>query len=470
MDLAATVQRLTRIDYIDGLGIAIGPQGVSFAHVAKRFFRVSLRQVRLVPLPAAGAERARAFTLALSQFLADIHLTPDQVVLCLPRRMACVSRVIVPETARGALEQIIDYEVERLLPFGKEEIYYDFLTYDIGGEERRLGVIIFGLPRRDVEEYLAPLTQIQLRPQVVTVSTSALVNTLAFCEPPSAVPAAVVSTENGEVELCFVERQHLAASFLFPRAQAQSPEGLMDILAQGIARSLPGIAPTDVEIFTCGENGSLALQGAAVQDLATLVGSRFTQAQANPMPASALPALGAALQAIGEAAAEVNVLPPEKRARPEKRLSPLTFLLVGLIVLLSVSWAVGVVVQEHRILGLLAQQIDTLDPEVRRVQMQEEEANLLKGRLQLLEQVTQRRVLPLLGDLSERVPTDVYLTNFRYKDGGVELSGVAARSASDLVALLEESPCLRNVAPKAPFTKTANGETFTLGAQVEPCG
>jgi Tfp pilus assembly protein PilN len=127
-------------------------------------------------------------------------------------------------------------------------------------------------------------------------------------------------------------------------------------------------------------------------------------------------------------------------------------------------------VQERRILGTLTRAIAALDPEVRQVQAQEEEAGRLKERLRLLEETTRRRLLPLLGNLSELVSTDVYLTNFRYKDGGVELSGVAARSASDLVALLEGSPCLRNVAPKAPFTKTANGETFTLGAQVEPCG
>lgn len=468
MDFATTAQRLTRIDYLDGLGIAVGTREACFAHIAKRFFRVSLRHVHAVPLPASGAERATAFTHALSQFLEDIHVTPDQVVLCFPRRVACVSRVIVPETARGSLKQIIDYEVERLLPFAKEDVYYDFVTYDIGGEERRLGVIIFGLPRRDVEAHLELLAQAQVRPQTVTVSTSALMNTLTFCEPPSEAPCVVASTENGEVELCFVENRRLAASFLFPRAQAQSQEAFMDLLAQGIARSLPGVSPTEVEVFACGGNGNLPVQGA--RDLSALVVSRLTWAGPESLPVNTLPALGAALQAVGEADVEINVLPPEKRARREKRLSPLTLVLAGLIVLLGATWAVGVVVQERRILGILTQQIEELDPEVRRVQAQEEEANLLQGRLQVLEETTQRRILPLLGNLSNLVPTDVYLTNFRYKDGGVELSGVAARSASDLVALLEGSPCLRNVAPKAPFTKTANGETFTLGAQVEPCG
>ena len=81
-----------------------------------------------------------------------------------------------------------------------------------------------------------------------------------------------------------------------------------------------------------------------------------------------------------------------------------------------------------------------------------------------------RRVVPLLKELTELFPASVHLSLFRYKAGSVDLTGVATNSASDLVALLENSPCLRDVAPKAPFTKTPQGETFTLGARVEQCG
>jgi Tfp pilus assembly protein PilN len=132
-------------------------------------------------------------------------------------------------------------------------------------------------------------------------------------------------------------------------------------------------------------------------------------------------------------------------------------------------WAVSVIIKEHRILRVLTRQVEAMSPEVHQVQTQEEEAARLRTGLQALEATTRARVIPLLRNLSELIPTDVYLTSFRFKDGDVELSGVAARPASDLVSTLEDSPCLRNVAPKAPFTKTANGETFTLGAQVDSC-
>lgn len=470
MDLTATVQRLTKVDYLDGLGVAIGSREVSLVHLTKRALRVSLRHAHTVPLPESGRERAEAYEQALNQFLRDIEVTPDRVVLCLSRRVACVSRLMVPETARGSLSQVIDYEVERLLPFPREDIYYDYLTYETGGEERRLGVVIFCLPRREVDEHLVILTQAQVRPQMVTLSSAALASALAFCRPPSDLPCVLVAPEDGQVEVGFIEKKRLVASHLFPLNQMREQARFSELLAQGVARNLPGVSAAETAVFAWGTNGSLPLAVDAEHDLGALVTARFSQAGGESLPVEVLPALGAALQAVGEAAVEINLLPPDKRAQREKRLSPLTLTLASLVFLLGIVWAVSVVVQERRLLNLLTQQVETLAPEVRQIQAQEEEATRLRASLQSLDATARARVIPLLSNLSDVLPTDVYLTSFRYKDGDVELSGVAARPASDLVAMLESSPCLRNVAPKAPFTKTANGETFTLGAQVETCG
>ncbi len=470
MDLTATVQRLTKVDYLDGLGIAVGSREVSLVHMTKRALRVSLRHARTVPLPELGRERVEAYEQALQQFLRDIEVTPDHVVLCLSRRVACVSRLVVPETARGSLSQVIDYEVERLLPFPREDIYYDYVAYDAGGEERRLGVVIFCLPRREVDEHLVILTRAQVRPQMVTLSSAALVSALAFCHPPSDLPCVLVAPEDGQVEVEFIEKKRLVASHLFPLSQMREQARFAELLAQGVARNLPGASATETAVFAWGTNGALPLAVDAEHDLGALVAARFSPAGGESLPVEALPAVGAALQAVGEAAVEVNLLPLDKRAQREKRLSPLTLVLAGFLLLLGVIWALGVVVQERRILNALVQQRETMTPEVRQVQAQEEETTRLRTSLQALDATTRARVIPLLRNLSDVIPTDVYLTSFRFKDGDVELSGVAARPASDLVALLESSPCLRNVAPKAPFTKTANGETFTLGAQVDTCG
>jgi Tfp pilus assembly protein PilN len=204
-------------------------------------------------------------------------------------------------------------------------------------------------------------------------------------------------------------------------------------------------------------------------DLFALVKEQFPTDDDDELFPSALPAVGAAFQAVGEGVGGINLLPQDKRAKRQKRLAPLTLGLAGLAIVLGLVWALAAVIQERRAVRFLEQQITALEPTVRQVQKIEEDAARLQKQLQVLDASIGKRVTPTLKNLSELLPLEFYLNSFRYKDGDLELSGLGSKPASDLVSLLENSSCLRGVAPKAPFTKTAQGETFTLGAQVEQC-
>lgn len=469
MDLTSTVQQLTKADFLHGLGIAVGSHNVSFVHVAKRFVNVSLLHVRTLPLSESGRERLDEFDHALSVFLQDMETAPDQVVLALSRQAAYVSRVIVPESARDVLHEVIDYQAERLLPFPKEDLYYDYLTTDVGTEEKRIEVVIFGFSRREVDEYLGILLQAQLRPQMVTLSSSALASTLAFCGPQSNAPCVLLIPEDSWVEMDSIEGKHLVASQVVPVAKGMSKAELDELLAQVVIRNFPGASPTETLVFLCSAQNTLPLTVSIDRDLQALTATRFALADGEVLPPAALPALGAALQAVGEGVASINLLPEERRARREKRVSPLTLFLAGAIGVLGIVWAASLVFQQHRVLRELARQRATLEAPVRQVQAQEEEISQLQKRLQVLDEATQKKVIRVLRSLSETLPEDFYLNHFRYKDGDIEMSGLGSKTAADLIAELENSPCLRNVAPKAPFTKTPQGETFTLGAQAELC-
>lgn len=477
MDFASIVRRIGRVDYLDGLGIAVEEHGVSFAHVVKRLFAVSLRASRTFPLPAPQHEHARrqAFIQAVATFLAEIQVNPDRIVLSLPRSQAYMSHLALPGTARGSLAQVVDYELERLLPFPREEIYYDFLAHERGGEEVRMGVIVFGLPRVAVDQYLEDLAQVALRPQVVILSCSALVNCLFFCGGGITGPGALVTPSDGELEVSFIDKGHLVASHLLPRDRVRTQEEMVEALTRGLARDLPGLSLADTEVYHwAATNSGPAFTLAGGRDLYRLAEERFAyrySQNGEVLGAAALPALGAALQAVSETGVEVNLLPFERRAQQEKRLSLLTLFLAGLVLGLGLVWAGSVIVQERQMLHQLSQQAAQLAPEVQRVMQQEEETRQLEDKLRtLMSERYSQWVAPLLKELTERLPPSVYLTLFRYKEGEVDLTGIATNSASDLVALLENSPCLRDVTPKAPFAKTPQGETFTLGARVEKCG
>ena len=471
MNLPPSVQRLATVDYCDGLGIAVGSHAVSLVHSTKRLFRVGLKTARTVPLPETAADHLPAIRRALDDFLADIEALPDQTVLCLPRTEASVSRLVVPETARGSLEQVVRYEVERLLPFREEEIYYDYVTTEEGGEERRLGVVIFCFPRQTVDPLVNLLVEHNLHPQSVTLSSAAHATTLLACCPVEYRQQVLAAREDGNLELNFLHERQLVASHTVPLARVAEADTWTDTLTRSIARNFPGSTPDTIPVFTWDGQGALPVSVEPDRDLARAAQEHFPVVAADgAMSVVTCSAIGASLQAVGEGR-EVNVLPAESRAHREKLLSPLTLVFVGCILVLSLVWAASVMIQDRRALNRVQDQIHSLAPAVRQVQDDEAAAQRLQAQLQTLRSETRIRLTPLLKDMSERIPQQIYLTNFQFRNGTVELTGVArSGSASDLVGALEASPCLRDVAPKAPFKATGRGETFTLGAQVNPCG
>lgn len=469
MDPKTIIQRLTKIDYLDGLGVALGTHGIGLAYMTKRLLQVNLKACRTAPLTDSEVDRAAAMTSIVRDFVDELGTVPDQVVLCLPRELASVSRLVVPGSARESLAQVIKYEVERLLPFQADEIYYDYVTREWGGADDRLSVIVYCFPRKVVDPLVEALAEVGFSPQVVTMSSAAQSTTLLACSPLATQRQILAVAGTETLELTFLNADRLIASQTLDIARAEGVENWENLLARTFARNFPGAARDSISLFAWDQGRNLPITPAPGQDLHALIINRFRDIDIDGESSETCSALGATLQAVGEGV-EVNVLPMENRPRREKLVSPLTLGLVGCLLILSLALAVGVIIKERLAVRDLANKIELLAPTVRQVHNEEEEAVRANKQLETISEATKVRMTPLLGNLSAAVPPNVYLTLFRFRNGEVELSGLAKTgSASDLVGTLEGSECFEDVSPKAPFTKNEFGETFRLGAKVTPC-
>ena len=130
---------MRRPDFLDGIGIAVGANEVGLAAVSKRLFQVRVRAIETTTLPGRDrpAERRQALAAAVRDFVRTQEIDPSHATLCIPRADAAVTRVLLPAAAQENLAQVLEYEMENLVPLPREEILFDYAVRPLGTERIR---------------------------------------------------------------------------------------------------------------------------------------------------------------------------------------------------------------------------------------------------------------------------------------------------------------------------------------------
>lgn len=467
MTLGELSQRLRRADFLDGLGIYVGAHEVALAHVAKKFFTVSLRHARTFPLPPAtrAGERRQALATAVLTFAREHNVDTRRAYLCLPRAEAAFTRVVLPAAARQNLSQVIEYEIEHLIPLPRDQVYFDYSVRPLAGE--RLEVLLVCIPRERVREYLDALEDAFVHPRGIVLASTAIADYLAFCRSGAEGPIALVLGASGSVEFALLAGGRLVASQLVPASRIAGPADLSRSLARQLADG--SFAPEEVQLYRWElSNGSgPPLPPLGDGDLLTLAAGRL---EAPPeffdaREPALLPAVGAALDAVREGTVPVNLLPEEGRARDEG-LSVVTIVLAAMTLLLVTLWGTSAIVKDYLLRNEVRAQVEAIAPQVKEARALQDQISELRRQLDILVAGQDRRVTALLKELSDVVPADAYLTSLNLRGDRLTLDGFA-RSASDLITALEKSKHFKNVSFTSPTTRTGDKERFSLVAELE---
>src|SRR5918992_1332933 len=184
------INDLSRADFLTSVGLYIMPDRIRMVRLRKSFLTVSVlaqenreiaesdnRQalseltgwvaddVKEIALRAEGEARERALRQGLVSLLPHINTARDQIYVCLPPEQAIVQQVILPLAAEENLQRVLDYEIERQLPFRREDVCYDYLPAGKRGE--KLSVYVFALPKRTLDSMLALLHSLGIQPRGV---------------------------------------------------------------------------------------------------------------------------------------------------------------------------------------------------------------------------------------------------------------------------------------------------------------
>jgi Tfp pilus assembly protein PilN len=424
----------------------------------------------------AGAIRGKrfdTFTIDSEQPATTLRAELDQrrlgirtVALGLPRPVATVKPIELPDIG-GELRDMVQFELERHLPFSSDDAAFDFVALPAGpagsapnGAARR--VLIAAVDRKVVEGALRLAEEARLRPISLTVAAH---NLPALVGPRQRGRVAWLHHVGDTTALIFLASGQIVLSRSVPTADDEA-------LAAEIQRSLVVTRWPSVEAIWRSGDGEVA--GAPPAAALATVGVPVSAPPYTPLARALLvqinePAPGAAQLALAVAVAvrrrvrPLELLPARLRPRRMTRQQIMALGALAATIILGITALLVPGYRENRRLTVINRRIVELDGPVRAVEqtLQElERKRRLLGTIKSLESAT-IRPLPVLRELTELIPSDAWLTTVSLDAKGVELTGQAG-AASALIPVLENSPRFDRVEFSSPVTRGRDKEQFRI--------
>jgi Tfp pilus assembly protein PilN len=456
MDVKIFFARLSKADFADAVGVALGANAAALALVRKRFNTVAVVACESLPLEGDSVQRWQAVAEAVRGFTARHAPDGARISVALERRATLLAHMQLPAAAAENLEKVVAYETDRLIPLPAESVYTVQYARPLGAAADRLAVTVVAAAKDAVEAATNALAAIGSAPSAVSVVPVALNDYYAFCRGDGAGTAAIFHVDGGREYLTLTSDGLLVNSVRYDAREggrSDRVEREMESMLLERREERPELIIDEPQ----SEEGDLGLAAIAPPD--------FLPAGIRPNWLEAA-AIGAALAQLNEARVRMNLL-PSTMARAEEGIGLRELALAAVVVFLSLTLAASIAFKNLSVTSALAAEVERLLPKVTSVTKQEELNRAMLAKLETLEKSRAVSVLAYLRDMTTRIPSGAYLTTFRYKGDRIELDGIADNAAG-LIALLEQSQYFKNVEFTAPTTKyLQDQERFSLKMELE---
>jgi Tfp pilus assembly PilM family ATPase/Tfp pilus assembly protein PilN len=458
------------------LGIDIRGGLLCHALLCKMFGRVRLLDWGIEELPAQEEGRDEALKEKLAGLLARLPGRPALVTVGLPRSLVTMRAVSMPAVGGDEMKGILDYEVERHIPFPTEEAHYDFQLLEKDAEKAT--VLLAAARKEEISKYLGVLEEAGIKPGAIGVSTLASFNTLLYNKRRGMVPlSALIDVRDGEAEIGLAKEGILK----YCRYLKLGPAAPLDVLLpelSGLLAHLEGSGDRQMgQIYL---SGSGAGRGDLLHHLAERTGLEveflhpFRRIKAHGVDPQAAPLLGAAvglaLHGLVPLPIEIDLLPKELAPPQRDRGLLMMFRLLALIVALGLAYGVNEAIRERRALASLTSRVKQVQAEAAKVEQLKGEVAKLEGQIQSLERIdrVEVRKLDVLRELFQILPKGVTLTLFSVDGREMKIGGSINGSASNLISILEDSPVFENAQFTSPVaSRGAETQDFQIKAFLE---
>jgi hypothetical protein len=166
------------------LGIDIGKHSVRGAVLKTGMRSVEVERFIEVPIsaldPSAGHESL--VEAALRELVAQLGMSPDNVIVAIDGARASIRTVTIPAAAKKRAADVLPFELEALLPFPIDEAIVDF--QEIRTEGTDVSLLAAAVPDLVVAETLEALGDVDLSPRELAVGAAALDGLAPFLNQP----------------------------------------------------------------------------------------------------------------------------------------------------------------------------------------------------------------------------------------------------------------------------------------------
>lgn len=396
------------------------------------------------PFPETSEDEG-AFTQGVQKFLLKNGFrSQDTAVLGLPRRDVLFRHFTTPPVPEKDLPNLVSFEAERHLPGRRDEFA---VGYQAGGRSRDGGYqVLLGAVKQSVlSRSLGVLRKANIVPRSVQPAGMGLAATFRNSVGADG-PAVVVTVDNDSFTVDRLDDGKLIDSrqFALPAA-AMRDGGALNVPEAAAAVAFRLKHPLFLETLPEKTLPPLWVESAP-ENATSLVDALERKLPGGPVsvftaPAGSGRAFGLALLGLGVEKASLELSEEEAEGLVEAPRYRSTVALLLLLVAVAGAAFFIEVLQNYRTLGQIEDEVARLKEEKAAVEVLSRSVEERRGRLDFLRENVAGRTsqLELLRELTELIPEDTHLTDYNYRDGKLEISGLAP-SASRLIPLLEASP------------------------------
>jgi len=338
---------MARADFLRSIGVYVAQDRLYMVRMRRSLFRFALVQAESIPFEEKreASFRERHLVDAIQALLPMLGPKNTPVYLCFAPELAVECQVSLPEAARNDVERVLDYELERLIPFRRDEVYYDYVLAP-GATGGKISVSLFAVPKTLVDPVLDSLASGGYELLGAESVATSLFNYLLFLNRHEAGSDVVIG---GRDDALLVDGLRTSRGWSTSSEILYTHRMPNSSWSRGLGKEmLEGLIEESPRFYCWGDVGDIIEEDgplASAENLLELGQDRIL------MPASVseefVPAIGACLRGLRESVLRVNFLPGSKHKSEAKSSFRLNGLLTALLLLSLMVWGASYAIKDE---------------------------------------------------------------------------------------------------------------------------